>query len=92
VVSSEIQPIEWAKFSLVYLQAGNWKEAEKLQTPVKELACEMLGLDHPKTIDIMQLLSVTYGLQTRNNKAASLLRQALDACTKFYGPDHVKTC
>jgi tetratricopeptide (TPR) repeat protein len=91
VVSSEIQPIEWAKFSLVYLQAGNWKEAEKLQTPVKELACERLGLDHPKTIDIMQLLSVTYGLQSRNNKAASLLRQALDACTRFYGPDHVKT-
>jgi tetratricopeptide (TPR) repeat protein len=91
VVSGDIQPIESAKFSLVYLQAGNWDEAEKLQLPVKSLACQRLGMEHPRTIDIMQLLSITYGLQTRNNKASILLRQALDACTKIYGHNHPKT-
>jgi len=91
VVSSEIQPIEAAKFSLVYLQSGDWDEAEKLQLPVKELACQRLGMEHPRTIDIMLLLSITYGLQTRNNKASVLLRQALDACTRIYGHSHPKT-
>ncbi|OCL06656.1 tetratricopeptide repeat domain-containing protein [Glonium stellatum] len=91
VVTREIQPIEWAKFSLVYLQAGKWDEAEKLQQPVKELACEKLGMDHPRTIDIMQLLSVTYTLQTRNNKASDLQRQVLNACTRIYGPNHPRT-
>jgi tetratricopeptide (TPR) repeat protein len=91
VVPREIQPIEWAKFSLVYLQAGKWDEAEKLQFPVKELACQRLGMEHPATIRIMRLLSITYGLQARNNKASNLLRQAFDACTKCFGPNHPET-
>lgn len=91
VIFSEIQPIEWAKFSLVYLQAGNWDEAEKLQLPVKELACQRLGMEHPRTIDITQLLSVTHGHQARNNKASDLQRQVLEACTKIYGPNHPRT-
>ncbi|KUJ13717.1 tetratricopeptide repeat domain-containing protein [Mollisia scopiformis] len=91
VISSGMQPLEWVKYSLVYMQAGKWDEAEKLQLPVKELACQRLGLDHPRSIDIIQLLSVTYGLQARNNKAAILLRQALDACQRLYGHDHPRT-
>lgn len=91
MISSEIQPIEWAKFSLVYLQAGKWEEAEELQLKVKELACARLGMEHPRTIDIMQLLSITYGLQARNSMASKLLRQALEACTKLYGNSHPKT-
>jgi len=91
MLSSEIQPLEWSKFSLVYLQAGNWDEAEKLQLPVKKMAYQRLGMDHPRTIDITQLLCVTYGLQTRHNKASDLLRQALEACKRLYGQNHPKT-
>jgi tetratricopeptide (TPR) repeat protein len=90
-VSSEIQPIEWAKFSLVYLQVGKWEGAEKLQLPVQELACRRLGMDHPRTMDITLLLSTTYALQSRNNKAIDLQRQVLDACARVYGLNHPKT-
>lgn len=90
VVSSGMQPLEWVKFSLVYLHIGNWEEAEKLQLPVQKLAAERLGLDHPKTIDITLLLSVTYGLQSRYISAANLQRQVLEACRRIYGHDHPK--
>jgi hypothetical protein len=45
------QAAEYAKFSLVYLHNGDWEEAEKLQLTVMNFACEMLGLEHERTID-----------------------------------------
>jgi tetratricopeptide (TPR) repeat protein len=39
----------------------------------------------------MNLLSVTYTLQTRTNKALQLQRQVLDSCLKLFGPDHPRT-
>ncbi|KAG0649622.1 hypothetical protein D0Z07_4045 [Hyphodiscus hymeniophilus] len=85
------QAAEYAKFSLVYLHCGDWEEAEKLQLMVKQFAYEMLGLEHERTIDVMNLLSVTYILQTRTNKALELQRQVLDSCLKLFGPDHPRT-
>ena len=45
------QAAEYAKFSLVYLHCGDWEEAEKLQLTVKNFACDILGLEHERTID-----------------------------------------
>lgn len=91
VSSVEIQPLEWAKFSLVYMEAGKWDEAEKLQLPVKEYTCDNLGMQDPRTIGSIRLLCRTYGLQARNNKAAILLREALGACREVYGDKHPLT-
>lgn len=51
------QAEELAKFSLVYLHCGNWNEAERLQLKVKSFVCDMLGLQHEKTIDGMSFPS-----------------------------------
>lgn len=42
-------------------------------------------------ITVMNLLSVTYTLQTRTNKALELQRQALDGCMNLFGSDHPRT-
>ena len=47
------QAAEYAKLSLVYMHCGNWDEAENLQLTVKNFACDMLGLEHERTIDGM---------------------------------------
>lgn len=39
----------------------------------------------------MNLLSITYTLQTRTNKALELQRQALKGCINLFGPDHPRT-
>jgi tetratricopeptide (TPR) repeat protein len=85
------QALRSAKFSLVYTQCGLWDEAEKLQLPVKDFACSMLGIEHPATIRIMLALSVTKFHQTRFNAAAELQDQVLQACMNSLGPDHPRT-
>lgn len=42
-------------------------------------------------ITVMNLLSITYTLQTRTNKALELQRQALVGCMNLFGPDHPRT-
>ena len=39
----------------------------------------------------MNLLSITYSLQTRTNKALQLQRQVLEACKNLFGPDHPRS-
>lgn len=39
----------------------------------------------------MNLLSVTYALQTRTNEALVLQRQVLSSCMDVFGPDHPRT-
>ena len=45
------QAAEYVKFSLVYLQRGDWEEAEKLQLTVQSFVCDMLGVEHQTTIN-----------------------------------------
>lgn len=82
---------EYAKFSLVYLQCGEYTKAEKLQLQVKDYLFTNLGPISKSGIDIALLLSQNYVLQTRNNEARALQRQALESAQQYYGMDHPKT-
>jgi tetratricopeptide (TPR) repeat protein len=86
-----LQALQLAKFSLVYAQCGLWNEAEKLQLKVSEFVSQMLGMEHPSTMDIMLALSGTYWQLGRGNEAADLQQRVLDACINFRGEDDLKT-
>ncbi|RAH48301.1 tetratricopeptide repeat domain-containing protein [Aspergillus brunneoviolaceus CBS 621.78] len=85
------QAVEAAKFSLVYLQCGQYAQAEELQRQVKEYIFARSGPESEHGITIARLLSKTYALQTRNNEARALQYRVLDAAVRFYGPDHPLT-
>jgi tetratricopeptide (TPR) repeat protein len=85
------QAVQWAKFSLVYVQCGLYHEAEILQIAVKEFVCGLLGTDHPTAINVLLFLSGTYWQQSRANEAAEIQKQVLQGCMKSLGPDHPKT-
>ena len=86
-----LQAIESAKFSLVYLQNGYFSEAEILQVKTREFVCSRLGMDHVAARRISLFLAVTYGLQMRNNKAAALQEEVLEACKVHLGPRDPET-
>lgn len=83
--------VQLTKFSLVYAQGHQLKEAEKLQKYVAEIAIKYLGKEHIKTIGIMRLLSGTYWQLAQVDKAVELQKQSLDACSKVLGPEHPET-
>ncbi|RAK79532.1 tetratricopeptide repeat domain-containing protein [Aspergillus fijiensis CBS 313.89] len=85
------QAVEVAKFSLVYLQCGQYAQAEELQRQVKEYIFARSGPESEHGITIARLLSKTYALQTRNNEARALQYRVLNAAVRFYGPDHPLT-
>ncbi|MCJ1311555.1 hypothetical protein MMC25_005228 [Agyrium rufum] len=85
------QAIQFAKFSRVYQECGDWKKAEELQVIVKDYVCGRLGNEHAASISIMLFLSSTYWNQMRTNDAAALQEQAYQACLKSLGPDHPRT-
>jgi hypothetical protein len=84
------QAAEYVKFSFVYMHCGEWDEAEKLQIAVKDFACQMLGLQHEKTIDSTSSLNAKLlylsspALNTLSqNRADSKLPQS---CTSSQSP------
>lgn len=85
------QAIQYAKFSLVYLQCGEWIKAEELQLQVKDYVYSTLGPDSEAGIAIALLLSTNYVLQTLNNKARKLQYQVLQSAKNYFGPDHPRT-
>ena len=83
--------LQLVKFSLVYAQGDQLKEAEKLQTKVANFARENLGIEHTSTMDIMLLLSSTYWRLVKGEEAADLQKQVLMACIRVRGKDDLKT-
>ena len=83
--------LQLIKFSVVYLQAGLFKEAGDLQLYVADFAIRTIGIEQPATMDVMLLLSTTYWLQARAEEAAELRRQIVDASTRVLGKNHRKT-
>ncbi|KAL8775872.1 MAG: hypothetical protein Q9194_003555 [Teloschistes cf. exilis] len=86
-----LQAIEWAKFSLIYVQNGYFSEAEALQVKTRDYVCARLGMDHVAARRITLFLAGTYSLQVRTNKAGELINEVLQACREFLGPRHPET-
>lgn len=85
------QAIQSAKFSFIYFQCGDWKEAEQLQLAVKNYCCSRLGMEHPTSMRISRFLASTYCHLGRANEAADLNHQVLQAALDSLGPEHRTT-
>ncbi|PKY00777.1 hypothetical protein P168DRAFT_275238 [Aspergillus campestris IBT 28561] len=85
------QALRDAKFSMVYLQNWRLKDAEELQTGVKDSLEAFLGPNHASTRRITLALASTYRSQSRGDEAADLQEAVLNACITSLGPDHVDT-
>lgn len=85
------QALRMAKFSLVHAQCGQWNEAEKLQLQVKEFVCSMLGMKHPRAMEITLALSQTYWHLGRGNEAAELQAEVLQVCKSSLFADDLRT-
>ena len=83
--------LSMAKYSLIYMQCGLWKEAEELQIAVRDFLLAKLGPEHPSTIRIQLALAGTYWQQGRGAEAADLQASALKNSTKSLGKDHHST-
>ncbi|MCJ1392481.1 hypothetical protein MMC18_005348 [Xylographa bjoerkii] len=82
--------VRLAKYSLVYAQGGLWKEAEELQTRVRDFVCAARGLDHPVAVRIQLALAQTYWLQGKFDDAAKLQEKVLYACQRSPGVEREK--
>ena len=85
------EALSLAKYSIVYAQCGQWKEAESLQIAVKDFVQAMLGDQHPSTIRIKRALAGTYWQLGRGDEAADLQASALEAASKSLGPNNHTT-
>ncbi|MCJ1283494.1 hypothetical protein MMC26_002824 [Xylographa opegraphella] len=82
---SRSDAVQLAKYSFVYAQAGLWKEAEELQTRVRDFVCAARDLDHPDAVRIQLALAQTYWLRGKYDDAAKLQEQVLNACKNTPG-------
>src|ERR1700722_6817869 len=82
---------EYAKFALVQHEAGNWKEAEKLEVQVMETSLRMLGAEHPSTLTSMSNLAFTYWNQGRWKDAEKLQVQVMETRKRMLGAEHPST-
>lgn len=85
------QAIIYAKFSIVFVHTGRWKEAEKLQLAVKRYTDRVLGLHNPKTRRITLALANTYRNQGKIDEASDLEDAVLQACIACLGPNNHET-
>lgn len=85
------QALELVKFSLVFTQGDELKEAERLQRMVADFALRTLGIEHASTMDVMLLLSSTYWRLTKGEEAADLQKRVLEACIRVRGQEDLKT-
>ena len=83
--------LQLAKFSYIYAQSGLWNEAKGLQLQVADFTSNMLGIEHPVTMDVMLFLSVTYWQLGDGDTASRLQQEVLDACLKFRGDGDLKS-
>ena len=79
------EAVRLAKYSRVYSQAGNFREAENLLLVVRDFVSSKRGPDHPVTIRVQLGLAGAYLGQGRGTDAAELLEEVLETCTGSFG-------
>ncbi|KEP45630.1 kinesin light chain [Rhizoctonia solani 123E] len=75
----------------VLADRGQWVRAELLNTGVHETMKQVLGKDHPNTLDSMNNLACTYTNLGRHEDARSLHSETLDIRKRVLGKDHPDT-
>jgi Tfp pilus assembly protein PilF len=76
----------------VFLDQGNYEEAEKLYRENLEIEKRVLGPEHPDTANSMTTLANTIRfIDGHNAEAENLYRKALEIESRVVGPDHPST-
>jgi tetratricopeptide (TPR) repeat protein len=74
-----------------FRQTGKYIEAEKMYRQALELTKEVLGDDHPSTLDSMNNLAIVLEQQGKYAEAETLQRQTLERKKGGLGDDHPAT-
>ncbi|KAG9097415.1 hypothetical protein FRC06_007579 [Ceratobasidium sp. 370] len=80
-----------ALFAEVYSHIGQWSSEAEMEVIASKARREVLGEDHPRTLDTMHNLGCTYRNQGRYEKAEELQVQVLDARKRGLGDEHPNT-
>ncbi|KAM0721367.1 hypothetical protein Q7P37_002291 [Cladosporium fusiforme] len=81
----------YAKFSFVFISAGQYKQAETLQRPVHRALESLLGYESSKTRGMTIALASTLYALGRASEQAELLVKLLDNSVKIFGYEHRET-
>ena len=82
---------EFTSFGLAYHENGYSEEAEKLRVKALEMGLEVLGREHPDTLQSMSDLARTYMSQGRHKDAEKLESNASELMKKVLGREHPDT-
>lgn len=77
--------------ALYLFYQGKWNDAKKLQVEVVELLMEVLGADHPDTLNSMGILASTYRSQGQWEEAEKLEMQVIERRKAKLGENHPDT-
>ncbi|KAJ7728980.1 hypothetical protein B0H14DRAFT_3621656 [Mycena olivaceomarginata] len=79
------------EYACIYFDSGRVKEAEHLDAMVLEKWKQLLGADHPDTLQAMANLAATYGQLGRYKEAEPLDGTVLEKQKQLLGADHPDT-
>ncbi|KAJ7789637.1 hypothetical protein B0H14DRAFT_2626995 [Mycena olivaceomarginata] len=79
------------EYAHVYFDSGKFKEAENLEAMVLETQEQLLGVDHPDTLQAMAHLAGTYRELGRYKEAEPLEGTVLEKRKQLFGADHPDT-
>ena len=79
------EAVRLAKYSRVYSQGANFREAENLLLIVRDFVSRKRGPAHPVTIRVQLGLAGAYLGQGRGPDAADLLEEVLETCIRSFG-------
>ena len=86
---SDISKIE--KFAAIYSECGRWAKAIDLQEQVLKTRKEMLGRQHPETLQAMMALAWSYWNFRRPSEALGLQRKVVDISSRTLGAEDIRT-
>jgi len=89
--TAEINPLVGRHIAILYGEAGHLKKMEALEVMVMEKRKQVLGDDHPDTLNSKQHLAVTYMQQGRWSNAEALLLVVLEKRKLVLGDSHPDT-
>lgn len=79
------------KFSLVYMQGGQFEKAHKLQRELLDFVQSRLGPNHTTTMDLKRLLAHNLWLLNKQEEAARLRHEILETSRRVRGEHHPGT-
>jgi len=80
-----------ANLASTYWNQGRWKEAEQIEIQVMETRKQILGPEHPSTLNSMANLAFTWKSLGKEKDAVLLMTNCVQLRTQHLGPNHPRT-